>query len=152
MRKFNTRPTGASNKPKFQIDYNNFSNMEQIQAFINKQLWVTGSTFNSNAGNTVTEKVEWGGQSRFLLGFNFYANNPTAHQISINLNQELMIENTPLVFLQPLANLRFIQYFEFIRPLSGSDTLTFTVNSTVSESIGYGVYMTREYNKYYVRD
>lgn len=152
MRKFNTRPTGAKNKPNFQIDYNNFSNMEQIQAFINKQIWVTGSTFNSNAGNTITEKVEWGGQSRFLLGFNFYANNPTAHQISINLNQELMIENTPLIFLQPLGNLRFIQYFEFIRPLSGSDTLTFTVNSTVSESIGYGVYMTREYNKYYVRD
>lgn len=126
--------------------------MEQIQAFTNKQIWVTGSTFNSNAGNTVTEKVEWGGQSRFLLGFNFYANNPTAHQISITLNQELMIENTPLIFLQPLGNLRFIQYFEFIRPLSGSDTLTFTVNSTVSESIGYGVYMTREYNKYYVRD
>lgn len=152
MRKFNTRPTGAKNKPNFQIDYNNFGNMEQIQAFINKQIWVTGSTFNSNAGNSVTEKVEWGGQSRFLLGFNFYANNPTAHQISINLNQELMIENTPLIFLQPLGNLRFIQYFEFIRPLSGSDTLTFTVNSTVSESIGYGVYMTREYNKYYVRD
>lgn len=139
-------------RPKFQVDYNNFQNMADIQNFINKQLWVTGSQFNTNAGQTTTTKVQWGGQSRFLLGFNFFCNNPQAHQLTVNLNQELLIENTPLIFLQPLGNLRFIQYFEFIRPLSGSDTLTFTVNSTVSETIGYGVYMTRSYNKYYVRD
>lgn len=145
-------PTNRPNRPKFQVDYNNFANMGDIQNFINKQLWVTGSTFQSQAGNTITTKVNWGGQSRFLLGFNFYANNPTAHQLTINLNQELIVENTPLIFFQPLGNLRFIQYFEFIRPLSGSDTLTFTVNSTVAEDIGYGVYMTRDYNRYYVRD
>lgn len=145
-------PTGQASKPKFQIDYNNFGNMDDIQAFINKQLWVTGSNFNTNAGQPVNEQVKWGGQSRFLLGFNFYCNNPNAHSLTVNLNQELMIENTPLIFLQPLGNLRFIQYFEFIRPLSGSDTLTFTLTSTVSENVGYGVYMTRAYNKYYVRD
>lgn len=141
-----------TSRPKFQIDYNDYGNIDDIQKFINKQLWVTGSQFNANAGQTTTTKVQWGGQSRFLCGFNFFCNNPTAHQLTVNLNQELVIENTPLIFFQPLGNLRFIQYFEFIRPLSGSDTLTFTVASTVSESIGYGVYMTRAYNKYYTRD
>lgn len=141
-----------NNKPAFEVDYNDFSNMKDIQGFINKQLWVTGGSFNTNANNTVTHTVKWGGQSRFLCGFNFYANNFQAHTVTINLNQELVIENLPLGFLIPLGNIRFIQYFEFIRPLSGSDTLTFTVNSTVSEAVSYGVYMTRAYNRYYTRD
>lgn len=126
--------------------------MADINKFINKQLWVTGSSFMSNNGTQVNETVKWGGQSRFLIGFNFMADNPAQHSISINLNQELIIENTTLAFLTPMYNIRFIQYFEFIRPLSGSDTLTFHVNSTISERIYYSVYMTRSYNRYYVRD
>lgn len=140
------------NKPGFQIDYNDFSNAGKIQNFINKQLWVAGGSVNTNAGNTVQTRVQWGGQSRFLVGFNFYANNPLSHTISIILNQETIIDALPLVFLQPLANIRFIQYFEYIRPLSGSDTLIYNITSTVSEAVNYGVYMTRDWNKYYVRD
>lgn len=139
-------------KPKFEIDYNNFSNMADINKFINKQLWVTGSSFQTNNGNQVNETVKWGGQSRFLIGFNFLTNDPSQHTISINLNQELVIENTNLAFLTPMFNIRFIQYYEFIRPLSGSDTLTFHVNSLVSDRIYYSVYMTRSYNRYYARD
>ena len=138
--------------PKFEIDYNNFANSKNIQQFINKQLWVAGATFNSDTVGTVQTTVKWGGQSRFLSFFNFYANNPTAHTLSVILNQETIIDSVPLIFLQPLGNLRFIQYFEFIRPLSGSDVLIFATTSTVAEAIGYGVYMTRGYNKYYTRD
>ena len=104
-----------ANMPKFEIDYNDFKNTDQIQKFINRQLWSTGANYNTNSGATVTSNVKWGGQSRFLAGFNFF-NNPTAHSLSIVLNQETIIDNVPLIFLQPLGNLRFIQYFEFIRP------------------------------------
>lgn len=139
-------------KPGFEIDYNNFSNSNNIQKFTNKQLWATGSKFNTNNGSTVTESVKWGGQSRFLCGFNFYCATPAAHTISIVLNQETIIDKVPLMFFQPTINQRFLQYFEFIRPLSGSDTLVFSVASTASEAISYGVYMTRAYNRYYQRD
>jgi hypothetical protein len=138
--------------PKFEIDYNDFKNTDQIQKFINRQLWSTGANYNTNSGATVTSNVKWGGQSRFLAGFNFFANNPTAHSLSIVLNQETIIDNVPLIFLQPLGNLRFIQYFEFIRPLSGADTMVISTTSTTSETVYYNLYMTRAYNKYYVRD
>lgn len=139
-------------KPKFEIDYNNFKNSTDIQKFINKQLWVAGGSFNSDTTQVVNETVKWGGQSRFLVGFNFFCNNPGSHIITITLNQEKVIDSVPLIFLQPLGNLRFLQYFEFIRPLSGSDVLIFSDTSTVAESVSYGIYMTRAYNKYYVRD
>lgn len=139
-------------RPGFEIDYNNFKNSDQIQRFINKQLWVAGGSYNSDTTQVVNTTVKWGGQSRFLAGFNFFCNNPQAHTITITLNNEKVIDTVPLIFLQPLGNLRFLQYFEFIRPLSGSDVLIFSDVSTVSESVGYGVYMTRAYNKYYVRD
>lgn len=139
-------------KPRFEIDYNNWQNSTEIQKFINKQLWVAGGSFNTDTTQVVNTTVKWGGQSRFLAGFNFYANNPSAHNITVTLNQEKVIDSLPLIFLQPLGNLRFIQYFEFIRPLSGADVLIFSVTSTVAESVGFGIYMTRAYNKYYVRD
>lgn len=137
--------------PQFQIDYNNFKNATEIQDFINKQLWVAGGTYNSDTAQVTTTTVKWGGQSRFLCGFNFYCNNPANHTISIILNNEKVIDSVPLIFLQPLGNLRFIQYFEFIRPLSGSDTLVFSDVATIAEPVGYGVYMTRAYNPYYTR-
>lgn len=138
-------------KPKFEINYNNFANTAQIQEFINKQLWTMGSEFNSVANGSADESVKWGGQSRFLCGFNFYAATPSAHRVSITLNNEKMIENVPLVFLQPNLNLRFIQYYEFIRPLSGSDTMVINLKSTVAEAVSYTLYMTRSYNQYYQR-
>lgn len=141
-------------KPNFQIDYNNFKNSGEIQNFINKQLWVAGGTINSNANNPVTNTIKWGGQSRFLLGFNFFAQNITQHTVSIILNQETIDDSVPLIFLCPNGgggNIKFQQYFERIRPLSGSDTLIFTFNSTIAEPINYGVYMTRDWNSYYVR-
>lgn len=140
------------NMPKFEIDYNNFKNATEIQDFINKQLWVAGGNFNTDTAQTVTTEVKWGGQSRFLAGFNFFCNNPQAHTLSIVLNNEIVIDKVPLIFLQPLGNIRFIQYFEFIRPLSGSDTLVFSTTSTIAENVQFGVYMTRAYNKYYTRD
>lgn len=139
-------------KPKFEIDYNDFANSPDIQKFINKQLWIAGGSYNSDMTQVVPTTVKWGGQSRFLLGFNFFCNNPQSHIITVTLNQEKIIDSVPLLFLQPLTNLRFIQYFEFIRPLSGSDVLIFSDTATVSESVSYGVYMTRAYNRYYVRD
>jgi hypothetical protein len=139
-------------RPNFEIDYNDWKNTDEIQKFINKQLWVAGGLINTNTTNVVNTTVKWGGQSRFLCGFNFYANNPTAHTLSIVLNQETILDSIPLIFMQPLGNLRFIQYFEFIRPLSGSDVLIFSLASTVAETVNYGVYMTRAYNKYYTRD
>ncbi len=144
--------TNRPQQPRFEIDYNNFTNATQIQNFINKQLWVSGGRFNSDTAQTVTTTVKWGGQSRFLAGFNFFCNNPQSHVLTITLNNEKVIDSAPLVFLQPLGNIRFIQYFEFIRPLSGSDVLVFSTVSTVAEEIQFGVYMTRAYNKYYTRD
>lgn len=153
-KRFKTFPgaTPGTKKPKFEIDYNDFSNTDWIKDFINKQLWMTGGSIQTSAGAVTNTKIQWGGQSRFLCGFNLYANNPTAHTISITLNQETIIDNSPLVFLQPLGNIRFIQYFEFIRPMSGNDNMVFSINSTVAEAVGYSIYMTRSYNRYYSRD
>lgn len=138
--------------PKFQIDYNNFGNAAFVQNFIQRQLWCAGGRYITDTNSNVNTPVKWGGQSRFLCGFNFYANNPTAHTVSVILNQETIIDSVPMIFLQPLGNLRFIQYFEFIRPLSGSDVMVFNTVSTVAEEVGYSLYMTRDYNRYYVRD
>lgn len=135
--------------PNFQIDYNDFKNATQIQNFINKQLWLNGNSYTSQVGTTNTN-VKWGGQSRFLCGFIFFSANPNAHQISITLNNEKMIDSANMVFLYPLGNIKFMQYYEFIRPLSGSDTLVVTDVSTVSEQVDFGLYMTRAYNKRYV--
>ena len=142
-------------RPKFEIDYNDFSNSSWIQNFTLKQLWVAGGSVNTQIGNTPPQTIKWGGQSRFLAGFNFSCNNPNLHTISITLNQELIIDSVPLTLLFPsgaFGNIKFQQYFEFIRPLSGSDTMIFSFTSTIAESIGYGIYMTRAYNKYYSRD
>lgn len=141
--------------PKFEIDYNNFKNVTQIQDFINKQLWCAGGSQLTQANAVTTTQAKWGGQSRFLAGFSFYANNPFNHTISVTLNQEVIIDQVPLAFLIPsgaFGNIKFQQYFEFIRPLSGSDTLIFSFNSTISEQVYWGIYMTRAYNRYYTRD
>ena len=93
--------------------------------------------------------------STFLAGFSFYANNPFNHTISVTLNQEVIIDQVPLAFLIPsgaFGNIKFQQYFEFIRPLSGSDVMIFSFNSTISEQVYWGIYMTRAYNRYYTRD
>ena len=140
-------PNGG--KPNFQIDYNNFKNATQIQDFINKQLWVAGGSYTSQVG-TSNNTVKWGGQSRFFCGLIFFANNPQSHVITVTLNNEKVIDSLPLVFLYPLGNIKFMQYYEFIRPLSGSDTLIFTDTATVSEEVQYGIYMTRAYNRRYV--
>jgi hypothetical protein len=66
-----------------------------------------------------------------------------------------MLDSVPLTFLTPngaFGNIKFQQYFEFIRPLSGSDVMIFSLTSTVSEPVSYALYMTRAYNKYYARD
>lgn len=143
------------NQPKFEIDYNNWKNVTQIQDFINKQLWCAGGSQQTQTGQVTTTQAKWGGQSRFLAGFNFYANNPFNHVISVTLNQEVIIDKVPLPFLNPngaFGNIKFQQYFEFIRPLSGSDTMIFSFDSTISEQVYWGIYMTRAYNRYYTRD
>lgn len=142
-------------RPKFEIDYNDFKNQAQIQQFINKQLWMAGGQIQTAVGTTTTTTVKWGGQSRFLAGFNFYSNNPNLHSVSVILNQETIIDNVPLPFLSPngaFGNMKFQQYFEFIRPLSGSDVMIFSINSQIAEQVSYGIYMTRAYNRYYTRD
>lgn len=149
------QPKDRDRKPKFEIDYNNWSNATQIQNFINKQLWCAGGSQQTQANAITTVKAEWGGQSRFLAGFAFYADNIFQHTISINLNQETIIDKVPLTFLCPngaFGNIKFQQYYEFIRPLSGSDTLTFAFDSTIAEPVRWAIYMTRAYNKYYTRD
>ena len=141
-------------RPKFEIDYNNFSNSNQIQAFINKQLWTAGGMIQTNAGAQVDTSVKWGGQSRFLVGINFQCFNPFSHTLSLVINQEKIIDSANLSFFTPTAaagNYKFQQYFEFIRPLSGSDTVVISLNSTLSEQVYYNFYMIREYNQYYVR-
>lgn len=148
--------TPTNNKdPRFQIDYNNFTNTEQIQKFINKQLWCAGGSQQTQANAITTVKVQWGGQSRFLAGFAFFAQNIFNHVLSVQLNQETIIDKVPLTFLCPngaFGNIKFQQYFEFIRPLSGSDTMVFSFDSTIAEPVYWGIYMTRAYNKYYTRD
>jgi hypothetical protein len=141
-------------RPKFEIDYNNFENTADIQKFINRQLWVAGGSFNTDTAQVVNNTVKWGGQSRFLCGFAFICNNPQAHILTITLNQEKIVDSLPLTFLFPsggFGNIKFQQYFEFIRPLSGSDVMIFSVTSTISEKIDFGIYMTRAYNPYYTR-
>jgi hypothetical protein len=137
--------------PKFGIDQTNFNNSADIQNFILQQLWVTGGKILTSVGTTTTQKIQWGGQSRWHIGVNFFCNTPTAHILSYELNQEKIFDSVPLIFMFPLGNIRFMQYYEFIRPLSGSDTLTVSLTSTVAEDVFYSIYMTREYNKYYVR-
>lgn len=141
--------------PKFEIDYNNFKNATEIQDFINKQLWCAGGSQQTQANAVTTVKAQWGGQSRFLAGFTFFAQNIFQHTLSVVLNQETIIDQVPLTFLCPngaFGNIKFQQYFEFIRPLSGSDTMVFSFNSTISETVYWGIYMTRAYNRYYTRD
>jgi hypothetical protein len=142
-------------RPNFEIDYNDFKNSADIQKFINRQLWVAGGSVLTDTANVVNQTVKWGGQSRFLCGFNFFMNNPQAHIITITLNQEKIIDSVPISALFPsgaFGNIKFQQYFEFIRPLSGSDVMIFSLTSTIAESISYGIYMTRAYNRYYTRD
>lgn len=141
--------------PKFEIDYNNFQNSTQIQEFINKQLWCAGGSQITQANAVTTVKAQWGGQSRFLAGFNFFAQNIFNHTVSVVLNQETIIDKVPMTFLCPnggFGNIKFQQYFEFIRPLSGSDTMVFSFDSTIAEPVYWSIYMTRAYNRYYTRD
>lgn len=142
-------------KPGFEIDYNNFKNQTEIQNFVNKQLWCAGGSQLTQANQVTSVQAKWGGQSRFLAGFAFYANNPFNHTVSVVLNQETIIDQVPMAFLNPngaFGNIKFQQYFEFIRPLSGSDVMIFSFNSTISEQVYWGIYMTRAYNRYYTRD
>jgi hypothetical protein len=107
----------------------------EIRALIKKQKRANGVRYTTVAGSRVTVQIPVSATAQILLGVRVMRNDDQDIG-TLQINNEVVISNVSLNFLNPLTS-RFPQeYFALPRPLSGKDQILFTVQST-NAAVGF---------------
>jgi len=132
------------NMPK--LNFDNLQNQKQLQDFYRKSIYTKGYSYTTQAGATIAPDISLGGEARKLFGIGVYSNigNVTDEdRISLLINQEQIIDDVIWWAYNPQPSVGNIanrdQYFSIIRPLSGSDTVKFSVTAANAHK-GYIVF------------
>lgn len=126
-------PGGGQAPPK--IDQKSLTNINDIQAFNNGQVYTKGFSFTTTVGSGNEFPIQLGGKCRRLFGVNFFvplANIQDNDIISLIVNEEVIIDKVNWRAYSANTNnnpFKVEQYFSLPRALSGSDTVMLTVNS-----------------------
>jgi len=98
--------------------------IEQVRKIIRSSKKCKGFDFNIPAGQAENQ-LNLSGSARILLGFAIYRDPSAAAadwpDVSITINEEIMIDQTNAVFFTP--DFMDDEYYYFPRPLSGQDTI-----------------------------
>jgi hypothetical protein len=109
--------------------------MEQVQAFIQGSRKVKGFIINLAAGVPNPVNIDISGNAKLLLGFVLFPRtqfaDPTLQPraISLMINDEQAINTMPFSLINK-QNSTDNDYFEFIRPVAGNDSITLTIDNT----------------------
>jgi hypothetical protein len=106
----------------------------ETQNFINNSVRVAGFINALAAGSITPVQIDLSGTAKLLLGFclhsktNFNADNLTPRAVQLTINNEAMIQNAPF----NLLDIKYIdgQFYEFVRPLSGNDSIELIYDNT----------------------
>jgi len=91
-----------------------------------------GFVFTVPAGNS-TQNITLQGNARMLLGLRVYQEAyTTSNQISLNINQEIILDGVDAAFLGA-QNFTGDEYFKIERILTGQDTIELNFNSVGSQ-------------------
>lgn len=106
----------------------------QTQEFINNSVRTRGFITALSAGAIQPVQIQISGTAKLLIGFvlhaktNFSADNLTPRAVSLVINNETVVQEMPF----NLLDIKFIdgQFYEFIRPLSGNDSIELIYDNT----------------------
>lgn len=103
----------------------------QLQNLIAQQPRVTGVNFTAGAGTSTINNIKLPGDSKLLLGIIFTPTGDVNDTFDISINNNKIVDNAS-VFLHSSDNSQSIssQYFEYIQPLSGKDSIIVDITSS----------------------
>ena len=120
----------------------NLSNLKELQDVHNKGKKSFGQLIPMPSGRNEI-RIPITGTARALLGFNIsycpkdlHGNNvdfSPATQVSVTLNNDIIINNVALILLSPDNN-QSNEFYKYVRPLTGSDQLILTTTNAANES------------------
>lgn len=90
-----------------------------------------GYKFTSTTQPSDIGKIELSGTAKMFLGFKF-ANVVVTDTFSFSINEEIIIEDGQAIMFQSSSNYNtfFDEYFEYVRFLTGKDTIKLTYKGT----------------------
>jgi hypothetical protein len=127
------------NAPQFPGQQVKNMSIEQVRTLIKKQRRIKGYLFTCPSGQS-TQNIQLSGTARILLGIALLPNYSNANttpyttgftqitQVTLKVNNEIVIENTHPNFLSNFLNDDEYNYIP--RPLSGTDEIILTFNNT----------------------
>lgn len=129
----------TGNMPVRGIKFDNLNNQSDLQAFIKKQIYTKGFQFGLTQ-NANSNACVLGGKARWLHGICLFSEIPTDNDlISLNINQELVIDNVLWKAYNPQEAegnvFKKEQFFALPRPLSGSDSVTLDWNALNAKKV-----------------
>jgi len=103
--------------------------IEQVRAIIRRQKLAKGFRFGLTAGTNESLQLKISGTARTFLGFAILerqqVNNAVGTQMTITINNEIVINQVPPEFFSP--DFMDDEYYFFLRPLSGQDEILLDV-------------------------
>jgi len=127
-------PTAGKMTPQFPGEKLGL-NMEQVQALIMGSRKVKGFRISLSAGAPNEIDIDISGNAMLLLGFvlfpltNFADPTLQPRTISLMVNEEQIINTMPFSLINK-QNSTDNDYYEFIRPVAGNDSITLTIDNT----------------------
>lgn len=102
----------------------------QLQNLIAQQPRVTGVNFTVGIGQSTLNNIKLPGDSKLLLGLIFTPTTDNRDVFNVSINNNKIVDNASL-FLHSSDNSQSIksQYFEYIQPLSGKDSIVIDITT-----------------------
>ena len=92
-----------------------------------------GYQFTAQATTAPIGNIDLSGTAKMFLGFRF-ANAQAGDTFTLNINEELIIEDGN-AFLYNTATNQFGEYFEYLRFLTGKDTIKVTYKGAAAQNV-----------------
>jgi hypothetical protein len=111
--------------------------LEDVRQYTAEQKKCFGQTITTVAGGSVTANVKFPQAGGQLLGFGFTKTVPLG-SVTVMVNNEVLVQDINGAFLD-LTNKNF-EYYDFPRPLSATDVIKVTCQSTAVQQCFFAVY------------
>jgi len=129
-----------SSKTKVQQAKESYASMMGTNGFVSDQkrkefnTWQKrskGYKFTSTSQPSDIGKIELSGTAKMFLGFKF-ANVGVTDTFTFSINEEIIVEDGQAIMFQSSSNYNtfFDEYFEYMRFLTGKDTIKMTYKGT----------------------
>lgn len=117
---------------------NGFVSDQKRKEFNTWQKRSKGYSFTATASPTDIGKIELSGTAKMLLGFKLF-NVGQSDRVTISINEELIIEDG-VASLFSEQNINTEEYFEYMRFLTGKDTIKITYTGVGGQEVYINFY------------